>query len=539
LPYGRTEFEFRNDYLDYDVTELELGPAIWQDVFSADRTENVKTRFDPMTQEKRGQPKSERRGFPKSQPYVDLPPVPKQWGTTQRTLAEKQNKPTEAIGDPVKEIEIDEPRKSPHTAPPRILKRPNPYTREELGQTANDPSSMPAKNTYDFKPQPNIRKSDFAVKGDPRLNHPIPAQVGRSPPKSTFTTNLRQKVNTRDVYEKVLSTDVTLPLGELLAVCPGVEKTFSDDTRLRTVPVTVVKAGEREDAPAVAYSEALQTFKDDQDNPIQDDNAITVFTQSSHLPNTGYPVSQLDPTTGNRNDPTRIDVASTGSLTMKIGHRVAVAMVDSGAEMNMITPELAEELRDYFAEDEAGAKFSMRNASGDVRPIRAKFNSVPCNIGGVDFDETFFVGDSWNSYFDIILGQSFLWNQNCRLEWDKNSGRSHIRMHRNGKENEPAIIFRLMKHRDRYHRERAAQVNGIETYHNNDEADEIREEEPPGTRRINQEVEDNIIALGIDNSGVVGYLSDPDDFLYFYDNSSEEPNGDDITAWRYCYTRTV
>jgi hypothetical protein len=87
-----------------------------------------------------------------------------------------------------------------------------------------------------------------------------------------------------------------------------------------------------------------------------------------------------------------------------------------------------------------------------------------------------------------------------------------------------------MKHRDRYHRERAAQVNGIETYHNNDEADEIREEEPPGTRRINQEVEDNIIALGIDNSGVVGYLSDPDDFLYFYDNSSEEPNGDDMSS---------
>src|ERR1700733_8417237 len=65
-----------SDYYDYESDIPEANPALWQHVFAADRTEKPKTRFDPMHKEKR--PQGQNRVRPT--PYVEVPPIPKQWG---------------------------------------------------------------------------------------------------------------------------------------------------------------------------------------------------------------------------------------------------------------------------------------------------------------------------------------------------------------------------------------------------------------------------------------------------------------------------
>jgi hypothetical protein len=119
-------------------------------------------------------------------------------------------------------------------------------------------------------------------------------------------------------------------------------------------------------------------------------------------------------------------------------------MVDSGAEINMITPALAEHLRDVYAEDENGKKFQIRNISGTISSLKGRFNNVPIDIGGYRLYETFFVGDEWNSHFQVVLGQAFLQNQACEMSWEEND---YINMwfHPNGDKKEAPIRVRLMR----------------------------------------------------------------------------------------------
>jgi hypothetical protein len=116
-----------------------------------------------------------------------------------------------------------------------------------------------------LKWQPNIQKSDFVMKGDPRAPNPGPEKIlPRSPPRNKFTTNMRQRYKTEEVYQKVLGTDVTLPLGELLAACPEIEKTLSSETRLCTVPVTHMSPQDKDEDMAEAFANAyVNEFDED------------------------------------------------------------------------------------------------------------------------------------------------------------------------------------------------------------------------------------------------------------------------------------
>ena len=93
------------------------------------------------------------------------------------------------------------------------------------------------------------------MKGDPRIPNPGPKKIlPRAPAKNHFTTTMQQCTTGNDIHKKVLGTDVTLPLGELLAVCPHIEKTLSNDTQLRMGPITHVNGVDGDEEMAEAFA---------------------------------------------------------------------------------------------------------------------------------------------------------------------------------------------------------------------------------------------------------------------------------------------
>jgi hypothetical protein len=223
------------------------------------------------------------------------------------------------------------------------------------------------------------------------------------------------------VYQKALGTDVTLPLGELLAACPKIEKTLSSETRLRMVPVTHTSPQDKNEDMAEAFASAyVNEF--DEDYGLDDG-----YNRCLHNSDQSYYGRQYSPEPMGvhaaelESNLKRWIISPGGMLAVKIGHREGItALIDSGAKMNMVTPHLAEELRNHYGEDDNGKQLQMKNVSGVVSNLKGQFNNIPVWIGGAWVNETFFIGDHWNSHLDVILGQAFLPNNVCDLLWNEN-----------------------------------------------------------------------------------------------------------------------
>lgn len=436
------------DQYESEFEVLEATPVMWHHGFAADRTEVPNKRFDPIDRSKRGQWKNEQReartNAPRPTPYVELPPVPKQWGPVRKPFSEAQNRPTPTV--PNEKKTSNAPReqvKEDVQAPPKILKAPRNYP-------ANPVPAKEAKHQEPppiLKDQPNIKKSDFVLRDDPRIPNPGPEKIlPRSPAKSRFTTNMRQKYSSQEIYQKLLGTDVTLPLGELLSVCPDIEKNLANETKLRTVPITHVNMNDRDNeaADALAVEYQVETTSETDEQAEGETNRygwrFDVDEGNQEIPS-GMTARAIE------RSPKRIQaVSSTGSFVVQLGNHEVVAMVDSGAEMNMITPRIADGLRDRYPEDESGRRLHMKNVSGVVSPLNGRFNDIPVIIGGQCLRQTFFVGDQWDSHFEVILGQTFLRDYACEMSWN-GPDHDHIamRIYPSGDKRDDAIVARLTK----------------------------------------------------------------------------------------------
>ena len=416
--------------------------AMWQHVFVADRTKKPNPRFNPVDREKRVHWKSEQKevhtASSKPMPYVDLPP-PGQRSNMQRNLAD-----TSSTRPPTTKPRKGGPEKVPDSRGMfEILKPTYMGDQKNLQRAKQDPPPVQDNPVVNLKAQPNIRKSDFIVCQDSQPNMSPPKILPKSPPKNRFTTTMRQQHTSGDIYHKVLGTGITLPLGELLAVCLEIEKTLFADTRLRTVPVTHARSGnyDEEMADTFANVSPCETWFEEI-NEEDDCSTYACGNSTQRPPDTSAAKNR------SKGHPHKSDVISpTGSFIIKIGNHEVVAVVDSGAKMNMITPGLAEEFRNHFAEDETGKKYKMKNVSGVVSQLNGRFNDIPVGVGGHHLNTTFFVGDPWDSYFEAILGQTFLQSFACDLTWsDLDCNHIHMRIHPTGSRHDDAISMWLVKH---------------------------------------------------------------------------------------------
>jgi len=453
----------------------EANPALWQHVFAADRTEKPDNRFSPADKQKRvhwQEEKKNRATKPRMRPYVEVPLPPKQWPRTP-SAGPGTNRPNGYPTNKLKSNSSNTKDPNPSTQPIQ----PKPFNKE-FTREGEKKENVPVI----LKRQPNVQKSDFVMKDDPRVPNQGPERtLKQNPPKSKFTTEMRRRFTASEIYQRILNAEVTVPLGGLLAVSPEIERTLSNETKVRSVAVTqpTERDFDREMAdafPSIHQEQDSEPSDEDiGDRPSCTEGAEVEGRAGWSSPDTSRVFTAQGSAERNRKDSPPI--SPTASFILRVGHiDGVVAMVDSGAEMNMITPRLAEELRNYYAEDDRGRDYKMKNVSGVVENLQGKFDRIPCAVGGASFEETFFVGGPWNSHFSAILGQTFLQNNACQLIWNHGGDNRHVimKMHPNGDFNGNSITVRLVK--DPHVRKRRPASIGVAQIHFSDLSEQSDEE---------------------------------------------------------------
>ena len=218
-------------YVSDDGQETgEANQALWENVFVADRTQTSNNRFNPIGRENRRtdwkRDKAGEMNIPKTQPYVELPPVPRKWGASNHPIASMpapDSAPREEMIPNNTRTENDV-----HMQPARVTKF---STRPAVEIPAPTRDKLPEAPT-----RSSIKKTDFVLKGDPHVPNPGPEKVvTRNPSRTRFTTNMREVYDDQTIYQKFLGTEVALPLGAILAISPGLEKKITADTKLHNV----------------------------------------------------------------------------------------------------------------------------------------------------------------------------------------------------------------------------------------------------------------------------------------------------------------
>jgi hypothetical protein len=168
---------------------------------------------------------------------------------------------------------------------------------------------------------------------------------------------MREIYDDQTVYQQVLQTEVTLPLGGILAMSPGLEKKMSADTKLHMVPVTHTRSLGAEDD----VMEVLAGFH--QDDALEpQEMAYTNTTRMAAPVKYIAPGPEITPTPSEHSQNVANAYAAckvrhktalysqltapTGAIITNISKQEgALAMIDTGAEMNLVTPHLAKSLR--------------------------------------------------------------------------------------------------------------------------------------------------------------------------------------------------
>lgn len=439
----------------YESDEDELGasPTLWHHVMAVDRVEKPNERYNPLPPKKNVQWSEEkkyqdRRSRPR--PYVELPPPPKRdghrgvvTGPNAIPVQERANQGSGSKTGPKPTVATEEKAPKLPAPPPKPFKTPS---KTPLAAKENVPTIL--------KRQPNVQKSDFTIKGDPRIPNPGPEKIVRPTPKTKFKSTLGSNADVGAIYKQVLGTGITLPLGDLIAVSPEIGRNLAGDVRVRAIPVAKAKSqGEDEEMIDVFPAVHQETYTSDSSDseseksgpePERSDNEGygVGLRYEDQLPRTVYAASDEQEPSPNP----ETAVSPTGCFVLRLGNvGNMVAMIDSGAEINIITREIAQGLRQYFAEDNSGSKFRLRNVSGEIQSLYAKFNDVPCALGGFTLRQTFFESDDWNSHFKIILGQPFLRSYLAELSWDTEAGEPYtvMKLHPDGRKDGRSISVRL------------------------------------------------------------------------------------------------
>ena len=440
---------------DSDDEALDASPSLWHHVMAADRAEKTTERLNPLPPKKNVQWSNEkkymdRRARPK--PYVELPPPPRRDGpkrvaTGPNAIPVRNQTNQDRTPGAIPETPTATEERTPKLpAPP-----PKPFK-----PVAKNPPATKENAPIILKQKPSIQKPEFAIKGDPRIPFPGPEKtIPRSAPRAKFQSKLSSKADVGAIYERVLGTGVTLPLGDLIAVSSELGRNLADDVRVRAMPVTktTTKNEDEEmiDVFPAAYQEAeTSDFEAEKSGPepSSDEGYGNALRYESWRPRMVYAASneqEAGPSLGKA-------VASTGCFILEIGSvGKVVAMVDSGAEMNIVTRDIAQGLRQHFAEDNSGKDYHLRTVSGSIQNLYAKFNDIPCLLGGFTLRQTFFESDDWMSHFQVILGQPFLRAYAADLSWKSEDGAAYMEMtlYLDGHKEGRSTTVRLFKRKGR------------------------------------------------------------------------------------------
>jgi Aspartyl protease len=249
----------------------------------------------------------------------------------------------------------------------------------------------------------------------------------QDPPKPAnryhFTSDIQESVKVENVQEKVLSTLITMPLREVLAISADLQKrvTALTKTRREYVPDSTAKANagdgdliDDEDDADARPGQAILTYEE------LDDVATIVDRYAGAV----------------AISPSRFFAMATGRFEGKFADVPVYFMIDSGSELNLIPEEVYNQTQ--VALDVDGSRWALRGVHGAAVPLKGCCRDVPITIGGHRFDHHFFV-NTGSSKKDVILGQPWLTWFAAQANYTR-EGTMNLALWANGDRTGPATI---------------------------------------------------------------------------------------------------
>lgn len=252
--------------------------------------------------------------------------------------------------------------------------KPTPTQRRREHQPTPGPSHVPQpREETRFVEPPAIPKESMPVKepkGKGRAqDDDVSMKEGtiktRGPPTHRMGTNFDAKYNSREVYQTMLDQEISLSIGQLLAVSYPLTQHLVEDGRRKRMPVAVNSA----------------------DLDLALDSDVNLHGISPNIPYIGplgfgkctvYGYSNSDA-------------------------RVVKALLDSGSQINIISDELRRKVGLGLRTD---GVHKMRGAGGTAVPMLGLCEYVGIHVSGLDLEVHFYCMKDAN--FHVLLGVPFL-----------------------------------------------------------------------------------------------------------------------------------
>ncbi|THU77166.1 hypothetical protein K435DRAFT_812703 [Dendrothele bispora CBS 962.96] len=249
-----------------------------------------------------------------------------------------------------------QPPQVPSQKPVEVPQPKNPINRED-GWKGSKPSNSKGKEKED------VSMKDGTSKG----------------PSYHFTSTLSEKANFDSLYNKIMDTEIAIPVGQLIGVSPGLQEMVAEATRTKREYKT--KVAEYHDSETEIYFETgRETNWDSSMSP----NVCVGNTEQlpSFLVKYTSAVSSMSE---------KFYGMVTGKMEITINGVSLTAMIDSGLPI-----------------DFEGMKWTLRGVNGGPERLKGVVTDVPMMLGKHEFSHHLFVANSPLEGQDIILGQPFL-----------------------------------------------------------------------------------------------------------------------------------
>ncbi|KAJ3832517.1 hypothetical protein F5878DRAFT_666502 [Lentinula raphanica] len=293
------------------------------------------------------------------------------------------------------------------------------------------------------KSQPSTSKGKEREEKDVEMRDTKDAG-GKPNPGTSFhyTSDLQKKADRKKVLDKVLDTEITLSLADLVGCSPALQKLISEVARTR-----------REYGKEMV-SAIISQYKDEGGDAIVDDG----YEYEEGLVSPGLCVAEEDrPRLQNflhtyssavTQSSTKYYAMVTGVFVVTIGGRQFRAMIDTGSELNVGAEDIPE--KTGMPMDLEGMKWGLKGIHGEPEQLRGVIVDLPMKIGKYEFPHHLFVSrHQLNPNWDIILGQPFLQWYACRIDYWR-AGHMQLLLWNDGdKDRNPHLTLALTDPEDR------------------------------------------------------------------------------------------
>lgn len=232
-----------------------------------------------------------------------------------------------------------------------------------------------------------------------------------------FSSNVQDSINSDEVQERILNTEVTLTLKEVLGVSSDLQKRFGNLVKTKRVEKQVKNSlilqdyQYDEDRERMARVSETVWINPDEATDIPDVSDAPFVSANTQLSFDSSNDVILNVATHYANSAVPVDIPNTLAFTTgrfearMAGHKVTF-MIDTGSELNLISEAFYR--RTSLPMELDGVRWSLKGVNGDAVPLVGLLRNVEVEVGGHRFDHHFFVSSEGTGNQDVILGQPWL-----------------------------------------------------------------------------------------------------------------------------------